>query len=824
MRITGCIFFAIITVALIYFLDNQLMVGGKKTPRFGFFLSPQKGFWQNAEPADKKFNADLKFPQLNGKTEVYFDERLVPHVYAENENDAWFVQGYLHAKFRLWQMDFQTYAAGGRLSEIMGDSASGTNFLKIDKFFRRLGMVYAAEKTLHAMESDPQVKSACDAYTAGVNAYINSLDEKDYPVEYKLLNYKPEQWTNMKSALFVKYMAFDLAGYEQDFEKTNAKSLLTRKEYETLFPYVEDSMQPIITNALPKLIHVPIVKTPANVDSVYFNYKTEIAPLDPAIKPNKNNGSNNWAVAGSKTQSGRPILCNDPHLGLHLPSLWFEMQISTPNFNAYGATLPGAPNILIGFNDNCAWGLTNAERDVRDYYEIKFRDSTMQEYWFDSSWQKAQMRDEIIKIRNKPSDTEHIAITAFGPVMYDPHYPDKLHSNKYYACHWQAHEESNELGAILKLAHAKNYNDYVEATSTYQCPSQNFVFADKAGDIAIHQQGKFPALWYRQGDFIMPGTDSSYMWQAYIPDSLQMIMRNPERGFVSSANQSPYDVRMYPYYMPATFNLYRGWLINRYLSSMQNITVDDMKTLQTNFYNLLAEKGLPVLLNNILYSKLDTTARSYLLTLSSWNLYNDSASVGATIFKVWIDSCISKVYGDELHKLNSNLPVPTIEPGTLINNILKDSARLFADDINTPEHETIQDDVTAAFESIVPLLEKARQDNVLEWGKFKDGGIAHLLNLAPFSRMHLNVGGGANIINAFEKNHGPSWRMIVELTDDINAYGVYPGGQSGNPGSKHYDEFVNTWALGKYYRIHLFNKQTISSQKNGLGKIVFSKS
>ena len=142
--------------------------------------------------------------------------------------------------------------------------------------------------------------------------------------------------------------------------------------------------------------------------------KTEVAPLNPPIKPNKNNGSNNWAVAGSKTKSGRPILCNDPHLGLNLPSLWYEMQISTPAFNVYGVSLAGAPNILIGFNDNCAWGLTNAERDVKDYYEIKFRDSTMQQYWYDSSWQNAEMRDEIIKIRNKPNDTEHIAITCLG--------------------------------------------------------------------------------------------------------------------------------------------------------------------------------------------------------------------------------------------------------------------------------------------------------------------------------------------------------------------------------------------------------------------------
>jgi len=821
MRITGCIIAAIVTIVLIYFLDNQQNLNGSKTPRLGFFLSPQTGFWQNAEPANEHFNGDLKFPQLGGKAEVYFDERLVPHVFAGNENDAWFVQGYLHAKFRLWQMEFQTYAAGGRLSEIMGDSSNGTSFLKIDKFFRRLGMVYGAEKTLQAIEADPQMKAVCDAYTAGVNAYINLLDKKDYPLEYKLLNYEPEQWTNMKSALLIKYMAFDLAAHEEDFEKTNAKALLTRKQYEQLFPYVEDSMQPIINEPLPKLKNLPLVQQPSSADSLYFNYKTEVAPLNPVIKPDKDNGSNNWAVAGSKTKSGRPILCNDPHLSLRLPSLWYEMQISTPAFNAYGVSLAGAPNILIGFNENCAWGLTNAEREVKDYYEMQFRDSTMQEYWYNGGWRKTTMRDEIIKIRNKPSDTEHIAITVWGPTMYDPHYPDKLHTNKYYACHWQAHEGSDELGCILKLVRAKNYDDYLSAISTFECPGQNFVFAGKAGDIAIRQAGKFPALWYRQGDFLMPGTDSSYAWQAYIPDSLEMVMHNPERGFVSSANQSPYDVRTYPYYMPAHFSLYRSWLINRHLSSMQNITVDDMQKLQTSTYNLLAEKGLPVLLKFVDSSKLDATAMQYLSTVASWNLFNDASATGATVFSLWIDSAISKIYDDELHQ--SSLPVPTIEPSTLIKNVLKDSAKLFADNINTQELETVKDDITNAFKSIIPVLEKAKQGNTLEWGKFKDGGINHLLSIAAFSRLHLNAGGGDNIINAFKKDHGPSWRMIVELTDDINAYGIYPGGQSGNPGSKFYDDFVDTWAAGKYYRIHLYKKEAMASKDGLLGKMIFSK-
>jgi len=319
----------------------------------------------------------------------------------------------------------------------------------------------------------------------------------------------------------------------------------------------------------------------------------------------------------------------------------------------------------------------------------------------------------------------------------------------------------------------------------------------------------------------MPGDDSSYAWQGYIPDSLQPVMHDPERGFVSSANQSPYDIRTYPYYMPAHFSLYRSWLINRHLSSMQNITVDDMQRLQTSTYNLLAEKGLPVLLRFVDSSKLDATEMQYLSTVARWNLFNDASATGATVFALWMDSAITKIYYDELQQ--STLPLPEIVPATLIKNVLKDSAKLFADNINTPQVETVKDDITNAFKSIIPVLEKAKQGGTLEWGKFKDGGIVNLLSIPVFSRLHIDAGGGDNIINAFKKDHGPSWRMIVELTDDINAYGVYPGGQSGNPGSKYYDDFIDTWAAGKYYRIHLYKKEAMASQNGILGKMIFSK-
>src|ERR1700721_1872216 len=202
MRILPFTIFSVITVALIVTLNSKLVLPAP----LGKILSPQHGIWQNAEDANADFNIELKFPQLTGKVNVYLDDRLVPHVFAEKENDVYFVQGYLHAKFRLWQMELQTFAAAGRASEIVGSIA-----LNHDREFRRLGMVYAAENSLKEMEADTTIKAECDAYTAGVNAYIDNLTESQLPIEYKLIGYYPERWSNLKSALFLKYMSYDLA-------------------------------------------------------------------------------------------------------------------------------------------------------------------------------------------------------------------------------------------------------------------------------------------------------------------------------------------------------------------------------------------------------------------------------------------------------------------------------------------------------------------------------------------------------------------------------------------------------------------------------------
>ncbi len=809
MRLLPLIASAILTTGLVFTLDTQLKIGNSKAPRLGYFLSPQHGFWKNAEKINTNFDATIIANELKGNVDVYVDDRLVPHIYADHDADAYFVQGYLHAKFRLWQMDFETRVASGRLSEI-----AGADKLPIDRFFRRLGMVYGAEQTeANINATNPLMKATLDAYTAGVNAYIKQLDPTDLPFEFKLMNYVPEDWTPKKTYLFLMFMSYDLTGRSAnaDLQLTNTRDFLGYDLFDKLYTNKQDSLDPIIPKGTDFAKPSIIPKKPSNSDSSYLHTTNALAINNVAMPeaPDKNNGSNNWAVSGSKTKSGRPILCSDPHLGLNLPSLWYEIQITTPTHSTYGASFPGSPAVIIGFNDSLAWGVTNAGRDVFDYYEIKFKDSTQNEYWYNGAWKSTTKRKEIIKVKDSTDVIEDIAMTNWGPTMFDAHYQNPQSNGRNLAVQWTAHSTSTGVETFYQLNRAKNYEDYLHAISLWTCPGQNFVLATKTGDIAIKQQGRFVARWERQGDFIMPGEDSSYAWQGIIPNDENPMIKNPARGFVSSANQPATDPT-YPYYLGAAsaFPLYRGISVNKHLTSMNQITAQDMQALQTDNYNVFAATARPAMMRYLQLDKLSNDAKRMVNEMTNWDLNNSVNSKGITVFKIIWDSVEQAVWGDEL--AGSTIPLTKPEAFVLLDQMNKDSNWVIADDIRTKDKiENFKDQVTLGVENATKKLLELENENKLEWSLFKATRILHLTKMPVLSRLNLPIGGGVNIINATTENHGPSWRMIVHLTDEIEAYGLYPGGQSGNPGSPYYDSFVNTWAAGQYYRFLFLGKEKL---------------
>ena len=761
-------------------------------PPIGKFLNPYTGVWQNE--TDESISGNITIAELKDKVTVHYDAELIPHVFAQNEIDLYRAQGYITAKHRLWQMEFQTYAASGRLSEIFGEGA-----LNHDRQERRRGMGYGAEQTLKKMATDKHTMAIAEAYAAGVNSYIAQLDPKDYPVEYKLLDYKPEAWTPKKTALLLMYMTKMLAGGDEDIENTNALRLFGKDRFDLLFPDFYDITDPIIPKETDwSFIDVPQTTAP-------FSAPVLDAIAETLDKPDPNYGSNNWAVSGEKSTTGNPILANDPHLGLNLPSIWFVMQLSTPNHNAFGATLPGALAVISGFNQHIAWGETNATRDVIDWYKVEFNEDRTK-YKSDNNWKNVTVRVEDIKIKGKPSYKDSVLYTHHGPVVFDKNFKSKNQLSGY-AMQWTGHIPGNGQKTFTELNKAKNYDAYVEALKHWVAPAQNFVFASTDGDIALWIQGLLPNKWEGQGKFVMDGSKTENDWQSFIPQQFNAHTKNPERGFVSSANQHPVD-EAYPYFVfNDGYETYRNRVINDYFNSKDKFSVQDFKDLHNNNYNLKAAELMPYMLENMAISNLTTAEKEMYTSAKNWNYNNDMEELGPSIWSAWWDELYTMVW-DEFDIENTAIDAPFTYQTIYLLKTKGDDA--FMDIIETPKIETANDLFLLSFRKAVKNLNTWKTENGdLNWVNYKATYAGHLLQGLPaFSRFNIPIGGGKNIVNATSKNWGPSWRMIVEMTSPPTALGIYPGGQSGNPGSKYYDNFIDDWAAGKYHSLKFLQSNT----------------
>ncbi|TAN13003.1 MAG: penicillin acylase family protein [Chitinophagaceae bacterium] len=798
MRSKGFIISLIITIILIVVLNNRW----GQVPPAGKFFSPQLGFWQNATPVNNNYSCKLKVKGVERPVSVWFDAHLVPHIFAQDDRDAYYVQGYITARFRLWQMDLQVRAAGGDLSEVIGEKT-----LQYDRLQRRKGMVTDAENSLAVMEADSATKAMMDAYTAGVNAYIATLNYRKLPLEYKLLDYKPVKWTNLKTALLLKYMSDMLTGGTSDMENTNALKLLGLQQFNQMFPDYPDSLYPIIPKGTP--FYKPSV-SPSSIPSDSLIAVNKEAVRFQSDKRDIDNGSNNWVVNGKKTRSGAPILCNDPHLGLNLPSLWFEVQIHTPDMDVYGASLPGAPGVIIGFNNYIAWGLTNAQRDVSDYYAIRFKDASMKQYWYDSSWKNAAVKIEKINIRGHKTFYDTVAYTVFGPVMYDPSFPDTLSDHQYLALHWAAADSSDELKTMYLMNHARNFDDYKNALKYFECPGQNFAYADISGNIAIWQQGKFPVRRSMDfGKFILPGDDSLYLWHSSIPFLENPHILDPEQNFVYSANQNPTDTT-YPYFYHGEFIQFRARRIYHFLNDRNNLTIEDMMKLQNDYYDGFAAEALPIMLRHLDTAGLSRASHQYLDSLRHWDLEVLPGTIKPLLFYSWWDSLYENIWSDVLND-SLHLPMPRPTDNTTIEWLIRDTTMPLVNTGYASRGGNLRSRVYDAFIKAMNAVQKLDSTGKLNWGIYRGTDIMHLARIPALSRMHLFTGGDRYTVSAIKKDHGPSWRMIVQMSNPIVAYGIYPGGQSGNPGSRYYDDFVDDWVRGKYYKLNFFSPDDSTS-------------
>jgi penicillin G amidase len=786
MKVFKALFSIAVTLLLLWALQTKF----GDVPPIGNFLNPVSGFWQNAENKNISPEETLQLDGLQGKVTIRYDGHMIPHIFAENDHDLYYAQGYVTARDRLWEMDIQTRSAAGRLAEIAGPKA-----LEIDRYHRRMGMTYGAENTLKGMMKDPVTKMVIEAYTDGVNNYIHHLTKRDYPIEFKLLDYAPEEWKPINCAYLLKLMSETLAGGSDQFAMTNNLKRFGAKDVNDLFPdypFHEDPIIPAGTkwNFKP----LPIPKPSADF----------IALMTDSIKPKERIpgiGSNNWVIAGSKSASGYPILANDPHLNLTFPSIWYQLQMSSPTVNVYGVSLPGAPCVVIGYNQKISWGVTNVDADVLDWYQVRFKDNSKNEYWYNNKWNKTNKRVEVINIRGQKTVYDTVVYTHHGPVVYDNAAQKPKDRNENIpvgdALRWIAHDESDEFMTFYLLNRGKDYDDYRKALTYYTAPAQNFIFASNDKDIAITPNGKIPLKFKDQGKFVMDGSDTANDWHGWIPYDQNPTVKNPPRGFVSSANQSSTDPT-YPYYINWRFEqYYRGKRINDKLTVMQKATVDSMRIMQMDNYSMLAQDVLPTMLKYLDSSKMDKDQLKAFDILKSWDKHYEANSIGASIFDNWWTNFYNSVWQDKFDVKGLYLKYPSYDRTEKL--LLTEPNSKWFDNPATTTKETCADIVAHSFHEAVNQLEHKNgpPGDKWQWGLIKETFINHLANLPGFGTGDFVAGGRGMVINALRLNNGPSWRMVVQMGPQVKGYGVFPGGESGNPGSYYYEDMFNTWKNGK---------------------------
>ncbi len=800
MKLFKTILVITITMSWCYFLNKPLHLKNNSIPAPGLFFSPFTGFWKNGN----EVSLDHTLNRMPHEGTVYFDERAVPHIKANSLLEAYFMQGYVHAMHRLWQMDFSTRAAEGRISEIIGDKA-----LEFDKGKRRKGLAESAKKSIEVWKQHKEAYALLEAYSQGINYYIDHLHYKDYPIEYKLMSFKPEHWSPYRSSLFHKAMAEILCGRDNDVELTNARTLFG-DDFNMLYPEIDDLTDPVIPSTTKfKLSNKDIIPFSSDVGLNYFPVTNDSTP--------SGLGSNNWAINKFKSLTGNSVLCNDPHLSLNLPSIWYEQQIITPESNVYGVSFAGIPGVVIGFNSDIAWGITNAGWDVVDWYKINWVDKERNTYVLDGQVKKVDLRIEEIKINGKPSVFDTIKLTHWGPIVFE----DTSNVKYGLAMHWiiQDQFDLNELSTFIGLNKSKNYSEYRNAIKNFSYPAQNMAYADSEGNVALTVQGAMPIKQNQQGRFIINGDSTINSWKGFIDFDKTPHCLNPERGFISSANQRSTDLSYPNYYNNGDFRDYRGTMINRLLNNQKTWTVEELKKLQMNNYSLLAETALPIIFKNLDTSNLKVEQKNYIYSIQHWDKNYDSTSIDAVKFELWFQEIYQMVWdeitADSLRKYTS-----TPSESTTIRLMKSQANSKYFDIVKTQENETLADIILSSLDE---AIQKYNNKKYKHWADYKSARIDHMARIAAFGIPYISTSGSKDIINASWKTWGPSWRMVVELTKDGPiAFGVYPGGQDGRPGTQHYMEMIEKWRRGDYYALQ-YLKNDEEFQLSNLSRIQFKK-
>lgn len=812
-----------------------------------------------------QIDGEIQVDGLDGTVDVYRDSMGIPHIYATTSHDLFFAQGYVHAQERFWQMDFWRHIGSGRLSEMFGEAQVET-----DVFLRTLGWRQVAEQEYERLP--PESKALLDAYSKGVNAYIQSREPVELSLEYSILTgilnpgYKIDPWTPVNTLTWGKAMAWDLgSNLDDEIQRAILLKTLTPEQLSELFPpYPED--YPVIVpligeNTANVESQKPALPAPAlraqlsNTESsnVTPDFKLltselrlvaeKLAILESMLGPTGPDiGSNSWAVSGELTTTGMPLLANDMHLGIQMPSIWYENALHCQPksgacpFDVTGFTFPGVAGVVAGHNDHIAWGYTNLGPDVQDLFIEKVNPDNPNQYEVEGKWTDFETRKETIDVAGGDPVEIIIRISRHGPVISDTYGPLKdeidpddpeaksfkeqaavdLPENYVIALSWTALTPSSPFEAVWGFNRAQNWKEFRHAARNWSVPGQNLIYADVDGNIAYQSTGNIPLRRQGNGTLPVPGWSSEYDWTGFIPFDELPYVYNPESGFIATANNQA-NPRDYPHLITTEWDY--GQRAARIVEMIQNapgkIDANYIQSMHGDSKSLNAEALVPVLLSVNLDPELASIRDQY---LTSWDYQERADSVPAAIFEAFWWELLMHTFSDDLPA--DYLPAGGSRWYAVMRNLIQQPDSSWWDDKSTGDKIETRDDMFAkAFAKAIKCkecIDKFGNDiSKWKWGElhtavFRNAtlgksGISLIEDL--FNRGSFVTGGGKSIVNAtgwtvgesFEVDWLPSEREIVDLSDLNNSLAIHTTGQSGHAYHEHYDDMAPLWAGVGYY-------------------------
>lgn len=778
----------------------------------------------------------IKTKGISNRVNIYKSELGVTQIFADNESDMYFTLGYMHAQDRLWQMDLSRRVAEGRLSEILGKDA-----LDYDVLFRTVGINRSCNKQFEKLSL--KSKSILSAYSSGINFFIEQ-NSKNLPLEFDILNYKPELWKPEHSLMVIRLMGWELnLSWYTDVMFGEIVKKFGFEKAKDFFPDYPDDAPFVIKGESGKLINDSSVSNKKNLfneslqNQINKNYSDiyesgkNFFDLSKSFRnyfgaDGTHVGSNAWVISGSRTESGKPVIANDPHLTLMVPSKWYEVSIydNQKKYSVCGFSIPGAPGIAIGHNNSISWGLTNLMCDDSDFFILKKDSLDKSKYVYKNETLPLDSSVENIKIKNSNDDYVFTAYsTKLGPVvsnlsktgfannqrfLFDS--PDELLTFR-----WTGFEFSDELETFYNINNAANLKDFENGLKTFGTPALNFVAADTSGNIAYHAAGLIPVR-SNFSDESLAGFPSNGEtdWSGFVPFNELPAITNPKEGFIVSANNKP--LKNYKYYISNLYEPhYRAERIEELIKSNPTVTDDEVKIIQKDVYGIQA-KDFCIHLFEAFGDSANLTGdfKTYLDLMKQWDFEFKTNSIPATLFAQFEIELYKNLYKDILGKelFENYLYLKTIPVRNTAKLLNANSSVFFENKFSKEQilRKSFYDAVSALISKYGPDL------NNWQWGNVHKVYLKHPLGVIPSLSSMLNIGpykisGSGTTVsnfeysffkalegNEFESNLGPSMRMINDLSMIQRYQSIIPTGESGQPLHRNYEDQARLWVNGDY--------------------------